>query len=81
MLTLHVLSAVRAYVGGESLWSKGQKDASCHLLRCSESFDSTELARLQAAIAVPLGDRIGADMHRSRVAEPPVFKRTTAQPQ
>jgi len=25
--SLYVLSAVRGYVGGESLWSKGQKDA------------------------------------------------------
>ena len=26
-LSLEVLSSVRAYVGGESIWSKGQKDA------------------------------------------------------
>ncbi len=27
VFSLNILSAVRAYVGGESLWSKGQKDA------------------------------------------------------
>lgn len=57
VLTLHALSGVRAYVGGESLWTKGQKDASYHLLRYSESFDQAELASFEAAIAVPLGDR------------------------
>ena len=57
VLTLHVLSAVRAYVGGESLWTKGQKDASYHLQRYSESFDPAELASFEAAVAVPLGDR------------------------
>jgi hypothetical protein len=32
-----ILSAVRAYVGGESLWSKGQKDAVYHLSNYLES--------------------------------------------
>ena len=32
-----VLSAVRACVGGESLWSKGQKDAIYHLTHYGRS--------------------------------------------
>jgi hypothetical protein len=38
-LSAMVLSAVRAYVGGESMWSKGQKDAVYHLLNYVESHD------------------------------------------
>jgi PAS domain S-box-containing protein len=53
-----VLSAVRAYVGGESLWSKGQKDAVYHLLNYVESQNPEEHRKFAAAIAVPLGDRL-----------------------
>ncbi|MES2958200.1 MAG: ATP-binding protein [Pseudomonadota bacterium] len=54
-----MLSAVRAYVGGESLWSKGQKDAVYHLLNYVESHDPDDHRKFASAIAVPLGDRIG----------------------
>jgi PAS domain S-box-containing protein len=53
-----MLSAVRAYVGGESLWSKGQKDAVYHLLNYVESHDAGDHRKFAAAIAVPLGDRV-----------------------
>jgi PAS domain S-box-containing protein len=53
-----MLSAVRAYVGGESLWAKGQKDAVYHLLNYVESRDDRDHRKFAAAIAVPLGDRI-----------------------
>ncbi len=52
-----VLSAVRAYVGGESLWSKGQKDAIYHLTQYARSREAEDHRRYAAAIAVPLGDR------------------------
>jgi len=52
-----VLSAVRAYVGGESLWSKGQKDAIYHLTHYGRSHDAQDHRLYAAAIAVPLGDR------------------------
>lgn len=57
-LSFHFLSAGRAYVGGESLWSKGQKDAvqwlgTYHLDCRPESF-----AAYSEAIAIPMGDRI-----------------------
>jgi PAS domain S-box-containing protein len=54
---LEVLSAIRAYVRGESLWSKGQKDAVHHLTRYADSRDAADYRRYLAAIAVPLGDR------------------------
>jgi signal transduction histidine kinase len=54
---LGVMSAVRAYVGGEGLWSKSQKAALFHLSRYATTSDEREYARFEAALAVPLGDR------------------------
>ena len=51
------LSGVRAYVGGEGLWSKAQKDAIYYLVRYARSADASDYQRYQAAISVPLGDR------------------------
>ena len=52
-----ILSAVRAYVGGESLWSKGQKDAVYHLVNYAQGQRAEDYQRFVDAIAVPLGDR------------------------
>ncbi|HET7793352.1 MAG TPA: ATP-binding protein [Rhizobacter sp.] len=52
-----ILSAARAYVGGESLWSKGQKDAVYQLGRYLASRDPLDYLRFQNALVVPLGDR------------------------
>src|SRR5438094_830939 len=51
------LSAVRAYVGGEGLWSKGEKDAVHHLARYAETRDERDYRRYLDAIAVPMGDK------------------------
>jgi diguanylate cyclase (GGDEF)-like protein len=56
-----LLSSVRAYVGGESLWSKAQKDAVYHLQKYAASRAPEELRQFRADIAVPLGD------HEARV--------------
>ncbi|KJC61551.1 hypothetical protein UP10_06660 [Bradyrhizobium sp. LTSPM299] len=56
--SLQVMSAVRAYVAGESLWSKGQKDA-IHDLQIYVSTGAPDyLRKFDAAIAVPLADRV-----------------------
>lgn len=52
-----ILSAVRAYVGGESLWSKGQKEALYHLDRYARLHDPNDYVRFERALAMPLGDR------------------------
>jgi PAS domain S-box-containing protein len=52
-----MLSGVRAYVGGEGLWSKAQKDAIYDLVLYAHSADASDYQRYQAAISVPLGDR------------------------
>ena len=54
-LILYVLSAVRGYVAGESLWSKGQKDAIYYLNLYADSRDETIFQKYQEAIAVPQG--------------------------
>jgi diguanylate cyclase (GGDEF)-like protein len=56
-----LLSSVRAYVGGESLWSKAQKDAVYHLQKYAASRAPEELRQFRADITVPLGD------HEARV--------------
>ena len=40
--SLHTLSSLRAYVGGEGLWSKAQKDAVFHLHRYGVSHSDTD---------------------------------------
>ncbi|NUT77016.1 EAL domain-containing protein [Pseudomonas sp. C1C7] len=67
-VSLYVLSAVRGYVAGESLWSKGQKDAIYYLNLYADSGDETVFRKYQRAISVPQGG------HELRVAldhEPP----------
>ena len=52
-VSLYVLSAVRGYVAGESLWSKGQKDAIYYLNLYADSRDEAIFRKYQNAIAVP----------------------------
>ncbi|HEY2798235.1 MAG TPA: EAL domain-containing protein [Thermoanaerobaculia bacterium] len=58
---LSLLSGVRAYVGGEGLWSKGQKDAVHWIHRYAATGDPKAFASYRAAVAVPLGDRIARE--------------------
>ncbi|MFC3627156.1 EAL domain-containing protein [Vogesella amnigena] len=58
-ISLYMLSNVRAYVSGESLWSKGQKDAIHYLKLYADSGDPLLFQRYQQAIAIPLADRDG----------------------
>ncbi|EPJ93149.1 EAL domain-containing protein [Pseudomonas psychrophila] len=54
-VSLYMLSAVRSYVGGESLWSKGQKDAIYFLHLYSDTQDPVYFRKFQQAISVPQG--------------------------
>jgi asparagine N-glycosylation enzyme membrane subunit Stt3 len=56
-LTIENLSAARAYVGGEGLWSKAQKQAVRELLLYSSSRLETHFDAYRRALLVPLGDR------------------------
>lgn len=55
-MSLYALSAMRAYVAGESLWSKGQKDAIYYLSLYVDSRDEENYRKYRQAIAVPQGD-------------------------
>jgi diguanylate cyclase (GGDEF)-like protein len=55
--SIDILSAARAYVGGESMWSKRQKDAVIHLMRYADGYGEEEFRAYERAIAVPLSDR------------------------
>ncbi len=56
-ISMDILSATRAYVGGESLWSKAQKDAVYYLNRYAATRSETDYERYLETIKVPLGDR------------------------
>ncbi|MER8463487.1 EAL domain-containing protein [Mesorhizobium sp. M1396] len=56
-LSLYTLSAVRAYVGGESQWSKGQKHAIYFLSLYAGTGNEEFFSEYRGAIAVPLADR------------------------
>lgn len=61
-MSLYALSAMRAYVAGESLWSKGQKDAIYYLSLYVDSRDEENFRKYQQAFAIPEGS------HRLRLA-------------
>lgn len=50
-------NGVRAYVGGEGLYSKGQKDAVYYLTRYAQYRYLPDYDKYREAISVPLGDR------------------------
>lgn len=57
LVSAETLSAVRAFVNGESLWSKSQKEAINSLNLYAISHDERDYQAYLAAISVPLGDR------------------------
>ena len=57
IVSIDILAAGRAYVEGESLWSKNQKEAVFHLLRFAETGSESHYLSYQKAIMVPLGFR------------------------
>ncbi|MBA3681221.1 MAG: PAS domain S-box protein [Bacteroidetes bacterium] len=54
--SINTLSSVRAYVEGEGLWSKAQKDAVYHLLRYGIAHEEKDYKKFKEFIKVPLGD-------------------------
>jgi PAS domain-containing protein len=55
--SLKIVSASRAYVGDESLWSKAQKEAVYSLFRYAQTHSEEDYRSYQESIAVPMGDR------------------------
>lgn len=56
--TIKILSASRAYVNGESHYSKGQKDAVRHLITYMHTQDKAEWELYKEELRVPQGDGI-----------------------
>jgi len=56
-ISIDLQAAVCAYVNGESLYAKGQKDAHIHLLGYLERQREDDYFAFEGALAVPLGDR------------------------
>ena len=54
---MKIVSSIRAYVGGEGLWSKTQKEAVNSLIAYSRSFDESDYQSFLTLLQVPLGDR------------------------
>jgi PAS domain S-box-containing protein len=54
---MHILWGVGAWVAGESLWSKSQKEAVSQLLRYARSHDDADYRRFLTLLEVPLADR------------------------
>ncbi|MBI3541923.1 MAG: HAMP domain-containing histidine kinase [Deltaproteobacteria bacterium] len=55
---MNTLSAVRAFVGGEALWSKAQKDAVQSLLRYNITGDERDYEDFTAHLLIPDGDHL-----------------------
>jgi diguanylate cyclase (GGDEF)-like protein/PAS domain S-box-containing protein len=57
IMGISLQSSVRAYVGGEGLWSKAEKDAVFDLDRYLATGDEETFRRFESRLSVPLGDR------------------------
>lgn len=60
--TIGILSAVRAYVGGEGAWSKAQKDAIYYLTKYTYTHDEKDYQSYVDLLKIPLSD------HQARLA-------------
>lgn len=56
VFSINTLSSVRAYVAGEGLWSKAQKDAMYQLLKYGRTRDEADYLAFKEFMKVPLGD-------------------------
>ncbi|HEY4290425.1 MAG TPA: ATP-binding protein [Puia sp.] len=54
--SINTLSSVRAYVGGEGLWSKGQKDALYQLLKYARTHKEADYTKFLGYMTVNAGD-------------------------
>lgn len=54
--SVRIMSGIRAYVGGEGLWSKSQKEAVSSLVRYASSHQESDYQKYEAFLQVPLGD-------------------------
>lgn len=58
---VNVLGAVRAYVAGESMWSKARSEAVEHLYRYAKSHDDQDMLRFRTALQINENDRLARE--------------------
>ncbi|MGR6872501.1 diguanylate cyclase domain-containing protein [Pseudomonas sp. HK3] len=58
-LQSETLNSVRAFVRGEGLWAKAQKDAAFYLERYAHKHDINDFERFKKALSINLGDKEG----------------------
>ena len=61
VLSIDLMSAVRSYVTGESLYSKGEKDAQLHLIAYAESHREEDYRLFLSSLRKPSGDRMARE--------------------
>ena len=61
VLSIDLMSAVRSYVTGESLYSKGQKDAQLHLINYAETQREEDYLLFLKSLEIPRGDRMARE--------------------
>ena len=74
--SLYTLSAIRAFVTGESLWSKGQHEAVYFFDLYLEGGKPQDLANFKRTLAVPLAYREGRQALERMPPDPEVTRRT-----
>lgn len=67
--TVRVLSASRAYINGESEYSKGQKEASQFLISYISTEAPTNYEHFLKAINIPMGDRVAREAMSSNLKD------------
>ncbi|HEY0057468.1 MAG TPA: HAMP domain-containing sensor histidine kinase [Pedobacter sp.] len=62
--SIKILSSIRAYVNGESEYSKAQKDATRYLIDFIETSDIRSYKQFKSELSVPIGDSLARVMLR-----------------
>src|SRR5436190_19380629 len=70
---VRMLSGIRAYVGGEGLWSKAQKQAIFRLNRYVDTGDEADYQRFLTYLDVPRGDRQAREELEKRQPDPGII--------
>ncbi|MGN8224435.1 sensor histidine kinase [Gracilimonas sp. BCB1] len=60
-ISINTSSGIRAYVGGEGMWTKAQKESVIHLTNYILTENEEEFEHFKSALRVNLGDRIGRE--------------------
>ncbi|MEQ8524883.1 histidine kinase dimerization/phosphoacceptor domain -containing protein [Gracilimonas sp.] len=60
-ISINTASGIRAYVGGEGMWTKAQKESVIHLANYILTENEEEFSHFKSVLRVNLGDRMGRE--------------------